>query len=400
MQSEWNETILQLLCFGYVRNNLTNIRIDDIAQLISSYVADFKLRYILNEKYCEAYFKPQLQSNQVDKCDLNTYQPKLNSSSNTIICKFNNYIAGSSHEYSSIFIAPFISQLKPHTTHLSQKSEVKNKNEIIFSVKLTTIDSGHEWFSTGGYQFEIGLFCMVKNINDKFKQHKLDRYKASKSNENNDNKNKNNNNNNENNKAKQGNMSVDEETKNGYNQEKNGIDESNDILDYFQDIVENVDPKDNYCRFDTVVGLFKMQKSRISIAHDNFGYICYSLSYFSDLKENGYTSAVNVTVGDKKDHSYCSGLGVRLKQGDEIRLHVDLQGANNVQSKVYAEKYDSLNKCTLIGKNEPGEGCFTNGFVRVDLSKYYLLFAICSARQGMQNMGDRKGFVFQVKLLQ
>ena len=49
------------------------------------------------------------------------------------------------------------------------------------------------------------------------------------------------------------------------------------------------------------------------------------------------------------------------------------------QSKVYAEKYDSWNKCTLIGKNEPGEGCFTNGFVRVDLSKYYLLFAIWNA---------------------
>ena len=38
-----------------------------------------------------------------------------------------------------------------------------------------------------------------------------------------------------------------------------------------------------------------------------------------------YTSAVNVTVGDKKNHSYCGGLRVRLKQRDETRLHVDLQ---------------------------------------------------------------------------
>ena len=43
---EWNEENVFSLCGGYVRKYLQDISIDDIALIVSTYVANFDLEYI------------------------------------------------------------------------------------------------------------------------------------------------------------------------------------------------------------------------------------------------------------------------------------------------------------------------------------------------------------------
>ena len=82
----WNEEILYVLCSGYVRKHLTDIRIDDIALIVSYYIADFSLKFMYHSAYCDV---------RLDRILPNTLQ-----------CSFNKVVKKNANGLSAIIFAP------------------------------------------------------------------------------------------------------------------------------------------------------------------------------------------------------------------------------------------------------------------------------------------------------
>ena len=399
--------------------------------MISQLIGKFQLDFINNETYSHVYFDSCTNTSTSKNCK--AVKP-LSNNSNKIIVEFNRYIKESDRDFSTVVITPFISQLRP-----SMKSD---SDSIVISITIKHLDSGYQWFSKSGYQFDFGVICIPKKsaIETAAKQAKpkiaiettvnvskteknsnmnsestesddhvaklIEKYSDANENEtsNDDKGNNNNNYSNSNN--------------------NNELMEMNSILDKIVKTMDNLNTlkKGSSCSLQTFTNFLNSGKYKNPTGDAKISdctHFLWNNYFFSDLnaantgfysklhplKSSGSISAllkttkfeqsdqINICFDFKKSVTYAQRI--RMQNNDDD----DNDDIDNYDDDIDKTKCESARKkvVTIIGKEDTRIVTgFENGEFKLEFDKFYYLLAIASARQGQPDMGNRKGFVFEI----
>ena len=135
---EWNEQIVSLLVFGYVRENI-NFAIPDISSVINNYLKNMFFDYhINNKKYCNVKYL----------------------SNDKILCNFRiiNESIKRKHNCSTIICTPYISEIFKNyeSKIINNNNNINEKTYLTINVKLVKNDCPKI------YYFSCGLICIPK----------------------------------------------------------------------------------------------------------------------------------------------------------------------------------------------------------------------------------------------
>ena len=148
---EWDEKSIQLLSFGYARNNIEqSFQVNGISCIIFKYVQNMLMNYHINNTYSELKYM----------------------NNNSIICTFK------SRYETTIIFTPYIFSLFNNNTNNNNKTKNNNKETIKMKIKLDKPMCHLNCYSKSNmhrnYFVHCGIICVPKtSIDSKFNLKKL-----------------------------------------------------------------------------------------------------------------------------------------------------------------------------------------------------------------------------------